>query len=93
MELEFSSLEELFRRVRPALNIKVRELNKFGYNYVSDIDIWNFLKETKWIKSHNLALCDIVNDILKADNRKIFNYVHAKENILSQDFDSKLDIL
>lgn len=93
MDLEFSSQEELFSRVRPALNAKVRELNRLGYRNILDIDIWNYLKETKWIKSHDLALCDIVNDILRSNNKRLFDYVQIKRRKLSQDFDRNLDIL
>ena len=60
---------------------------------ILDIDIWNNLKETKWIKSHDLALCDIVNDILKSSNKRLFDYVQIRKQKLSQDFDRDLDIL
>ena len=93
MDLEFSSQEELFSRVRPALNAKVRELNRLGYMNILDIDIWNYLKETKLIKTHDLALCDIVNDILKSSNKILFDYVQIRKQKLSQDFDRDLDIL
>ena len=75
---EFSSKEELFRRVKPALNIKVDELHRFGYTYINQMDVWNYLIENIWIKSKDLMLSDIVNDILHTDNKKIDIYLKGK---------------
>lgn len=75
MELEFSSQEELYQRVQPALKAKLAELHRLGYPYIQVVDIWNYLIETRWKKSKNLTLSDIVNDILHVDNRKIDEYL------------------
>ena len=74
MNFEFSSKEELFLRVRPALKAKMTELNNNGYDYVDDTDIWNYLIQVKWIKSKDLYLCDVVHDIFNADNTGIVEY-------------------
>ena len=74
MNFEFSSKEELFFRVRPALKAKSNELYNLGYSYVTDYDIWNYLIQVKWIKSKNLYLCDVVNDIFNANNIGIVEY-------------------
>ena len=63
---EFKSLEELYDRVKPALSTKVFESREFDFE-VSEIDIWKYLVETRWKKAHNLALSDVVNDILNLD--------------------------
>lgn len=70
MDINFLSKEELFNRVKPALRVKVRELN----NEYNENDIWNYLIVNKWINSNNLMLCDIVNDIIKLDKDEIINY-------------------
>lgn len=79
MELEFSSQEELYKRVEPALKAKLAELHRLGYPYIQLIDIWNYLIEVKWRKSHDLTLADIVHDILHVDNRKLDE--HLKGNL------------
>ena len=66
MDYEFSSKEELFQRVKPALNAKVGELHRFGYTYINQMDVWNYLIE------------NIVNDILHTDNKKIDTYLKSK---------------
>ena len=48
MDIEFSSKEELYRRVKPALRTKKNELIKLGTKNIREVDIWNFLIKTKW---------------------------------------------
>lgn len=79
MDFDFNSKEELFLRVKPALVVKSNEINKLGYSFVTDVDIWNYLIQVKWIKSKNLYLCDVVHDIFNAENTGIIEY--AKDRI------------
>ena len=43
------------------------------------MDIWNYLKLTKWSTANNLLLYQMVDDILNLDNNEIDEYV--KEEI------------
>lgn len=76
-EIYFSSLNELYKRIQPALKCKRRELKKSGYSYLKEIDIWNSLMKSKWQNESQLALCDIVDDILNTDP-KIINDLYNK---------------
>ena len=78
MELEFSSQEELYQRVQPALKAKLAELHRLGYPYIQVIDIWNYLIYSKWTKAKDLTLSDIVSDILHVDNRRLDEYLKGK---------------
>ncbi len=80
MDIEFSSLAELYERLRPALSTKKSEMNRQGYKYVKEQDIWNYLKEKKWQSSKNLALYEMVSDILNCDNAIIDDYLREKLN-------------
>ena len=80
IEIEFNSLEELYNRLRPALNVKLSELKANGYGYLKLEDIWNYLKENKWKSSHDLMLSDMVSDILNSDNALIDDYFKEKIN-------------
>ena len=64
--MEFKSEEDLKKRVIPALKMKKESLERQGI-YLTIDDIWNYLKTSKWKKSKNLALNEIVNDILKSE--------------------------
>lgn len=95
MDYQFSSKEELFKRVGPALRSKVNEVHRIGYSYIQELDIWNYLIETKWCKSKNLMLSDIVNDILHTKVEDIDSYLKDKVSKAnrSQYFDDSLEII
>ena len=78
MDFEFSSKEELYQRIKPALHAKKEELHRLGYPYIQDVDIWNFLIENKWKKGKNLMLSDIVSDIIHLDANTIDEYLKGK---------------
>ena len=75
MNIEFKNLLELKARITPALKTKVKELN----SYVTEEDIWNYQK-TKWKKSNNLTLYDIINDIINIKKEEIEEYVRSESN-------------
>ena len=81
MNLEFNSLEELYNRLKPALNTKQREMVRKGYNYIKIEDIWNYLKEIKWKKANNLSLYEMVSDVLNVDDIVIDGYLKQKLNL------------
>ena len=74
MDYEFSSLEELYKRVRPALKSKVDELQKYGNLSISKYDLWNCLIINKWRNETGLMLSDIVDDILNISFDEINSY-------------------
>ena len=73
MDIEFNNIEELKKRVTPALYTKLKELKKENYKYVTTDDIWNFLIKN-WKKRKDLTLYDIINDILILNNEDIEEY-------------------
>ncbi len=68
--MEFNSLAELKQRVMPALRKKESDFKLQGKSYTTE-DIWFYLKQNKWIKSQNLSLNEIVNDILKLEEKDL----------------------
>lgn len=78
MDFDFNSKEELFLRVKPALVVKSNEINKLGYSFVTDVDIWNYLIQVKWTKSKDLMLCDVVHDIFNVDNTLVVEFAKDK---------------
>ena len=77
---EYKTQYELYNRVKPALNVKLRLLKNSDYSNISKKDIWNYLKNTKWVNSVNLTLAEIVNDIIHADNKEIDIYLKKVKN-------------
>lgn len=73
--MEFASVKELYERLKPALKTKCMELRRMNYYYIKEEDIWNYLKEYKWMKTKNLNLFEMVSDILNVDILKLDAYV------------------
>ena len=91
MALEFSSQQELFQRLRPELRAKKQELSRMGYFYIREIDVWNYLKQTKWQQAHDLMLCDIVDDIFNVSTKALEEFV--KEELLKAKPISSLEVI
>ena len=72
---EFKNQKELYQRLIPAFNVKLRLLKKNNYSHITKKDIWNYLKDNKWCKSIDLTLADMFNDIIHADNKAIDIYL------------------
>ena len=89
-DIKFDHIIDLYNRVKPALNSKIKELQRENYNYIKKEDIWNYLIKNKWSKANGLVLCDIVDDILHADNEKIDEFVkveHQKNETIVEELD------
>ncbi len=78
MDYEFSSVLDLKAHIKPALDSKVRELQRKNINYVSQDDIFEYLRNMVWPLKSNLTLYNIVDDILNTDNEIFSNYVVSK---------------
>lgn len=72
---EYKSQAELYERLIPALNVKIKYLRKSDYKDITKKDIWDYLKETKWINSIDLTLADMVQDIIHTDNQELALYL------------------
>ena len=77
-EVKFKTLNELYQRVLPALRSKRKELQKNRMDYIKEEDIWNCLKDTKWMQCKTLTLYDMVDDILNTENAKFDIYIKTK---------------
>lgn len=69
MDIEFNSQEELYKRVKPALTSKRRELKRYGID-ITEEEIWSYLVETEFKNGINLTLSDIVSSIMHIEKEK-----------------------
>lgn len=72
----FGTLIDLYNRVLPALKSKVKELKQNHITFVTEKDVWDCLRKTKWNGESDLTLYDIVNDILFVDEKEVVNYLN-----------------
>lgn len=79
--ININSLSDLYRLVLPALKTRKNELKREGINYISELDIWNYLKSSTWENKRDLRIYEIVNDILNVDGIKVGIYV--RDNIVN----------
>ena len=85
MNYEFNSLEELYNRLKPALEAKRIQMKRNGFNYIRIKDIWNYLKEIKWKKARDLSLYEMVDDVLNIDDIVIDSYIRGKMNLKNRE--------
>lgn len=69
--MEYTSQYDLYKKLLPVFNVKKRLILHSKYKNITNEDIWLYLIETKWKKSHNLCISEIVNDIITIDLEKI----------------------
>lgn len=74
-EMKFHSLNELYKRLLPAIKCRVNDLKARKITYIHEEDIWNCLKEQIWSRKSNLALYNMVDDILNTPSEIFENYV------------------
>lgn len=75
-DIVFTSEQELYKRLLPALKSKKKILSKTGYSYIKEKDIWEALINERWNNVTGLELCDMVDDILHIEDNFLNNYYH-----------------
>lgn len=81
--IKFNSLNDLKKRLIPAMETKVNELKRNNIKYINVEDIWDYLRFNKWNKSRDLTLSKCVDDILNTSDIEYKKYIQNKmKNIL-----------
>ncbi len=75
---EIYSIEKLYKTLRPAFLVKIRLLKNNHFYYIKIEDIWNYLKDSKWINTNNLSIAEMVNDIIHCNNITLDHYLKGK---------------
>jgi len=71
----FKTIDDLYKRLKPALYSKVVELKRKGLDYIKEEDVFNYLLETSWSKKDNLSIAELTSEILYLDNNLISNHM------------------
>lgn len=75
----FKTVPELYRRVLPALRSKRKELQRKKLGFITEQDIWNCLRRTKWTRDAELTLFDVVDDILNTSPEELLEYLKPNQ--------------
>lgn len=68
---DYTSLDELYTSIKPALTTKCNEFKLHGL-IVNELDIWNYLSN-KWRNSIDLDINHMVKDIFDLDIKEMEN--------------------
>ena len=72
---KITSIEELYKRLLPAINTKLAELKRENITNIQKLDIWNYCVANLWKKKRDLRIYEMVDDILNLDNLKLSLFV------------------
>lgn len=72
MNYTFNSINELYERILPALEVKESIMHDFNIINITSKDIFNTLRISYWNKRKDIMLNEIVHDILNIDNYKLY---------------------
>ncbi|MGG3120787.1 post-transcriptional regulator [Priestia megaterium] len=61
--------------IQPVLSSKMEEFHMLGYEEVTENDLLSYLEMKKWKKERELALHQVVNDILSVKITQVMSYV------------------
>ena len=75
---KINSIEDLYRRLLPALSAKVATLKRHNIKHIKEKDIWEYLTKFYWREANKLSLNDVVNDILSTPNEELEAYTNRK---------------
>ena len=79
-EFKFKSLEELYKKLIPAFNVRVNDLTRSKLNGITREDIWNYLKNNNWIRREHLTLGEMVDDIINVSDKDLIDYKIKNNN-------------
>lgn len=73
------TMANLYQKVLPALRSKRKELQTKNLGFITEKEIWDYLRLDKWPKEGDLTLFDIVDDILNMKEEDLLEYKKRKE--------------
>lgn len=73
----FNSVDDLYKRLLPAINTKLSELKRI-HIYVRNTDIWNYCVTNIWKKRKDLRIHEMVSDILDIDELKLNEFIKSR---------------
>lgn len=79
-EFKFKSLEELYKKLIPAFNVRINDLKRSKINGITREDIWNYLKNNYWIRREHLTLGEMVDDIINVSDKDLIDYKIKNNN-------------
>ena len=70
----------LYLRLLPAFNTKIKEWQREKLNNINPLDLWNFCVIKRWHGKNNLRMYELVDDILNIDMIDFLKYLKEIES-------------
>ncbi len=83
--------QELYQKILPALKTKISNLKEFGYEYITEEDVLKYLIENVWEEDKEMAIDEIIADILNTPNYLIKDYL-IEQSLKKKNKNKKTDI-
>lgn len=93
MEFGLNSSLDLYKRLTPAMNCKIREVAKEKKEYLKKEDVWNFLMQSKWKDEKGITLAEMVDDILNLDNLLLLKYLDKQKELERNKREEEIEFL
>ena len=74
-QMEFTSIQELYQRLLPALKTKTAEIKRLKIFSITESLVFEYCLENFWRSKKDLRLHEMVDDILKVDAIKLIEYL------------------
>lgn len=81
---KFSSVDELYVRLLPALNTKVCEIKRLKIDYIKELNVWDYCINVIWKNKKDIRLYEMVNDILNIKPFDLIKYIRIDRRNLNE---------
>lgn len=78
MEESIKTKAELFSRIKPAIDVKIKDIKRDYKINITSIEIFEYLEDKVWRNKVNLSLSEIVEDVFSLDVNYLFSDVEKR---------------
>jgi hypothetical protein len=78
MEKGINSKIDLYNRIKPAINVKIKDIKREYSINITVNEIFSYLENNIWNKKINLSLSEMVEDIFNIDINELFKSVEKR---------------
>ena len=70
MDIKFETLEELYKRIKPALITKKNEMHRDGYIYIKGLSLYDMTSDI--LNTDNIIIDNYLKEKLNLRNRNVY---------------------
>lgn len=78
MEKSINTKIDLYNRIKPAINVKIKDIKREYNINVTINEIFSYLEIKIWPEKLNLSLSEMIEDIFNLDINELFSYIEKR---------------